>query len=238
MGKAQAHPGGAALGQRVDATLTRTDGGLRLDLAYLAEVPAIRIQAEARPMGLLPGAPTPPDALERYTARRLDELTGGVAASWNGEPVALAAAPVEAAITEGEGGFVDFHVAKVATLPGDEGELRLVNRNFPDEGGYFATYVQLDGGLVVTSSSLAQVKDGHLKNNKHGAWLRDESFRESTVAVRPATFWEERDTPASLPERMAGLDSLQPPTATIGAVAGGGLIAAAVAVWLLQRKKA
>lgn len=238
---AEAHPGGTALGQRLEISLAPAaePGALHLQVEYVAELPAVRLQAEARPMGLAPGTPTPEDALDRYSRRQLGELASGVSATWEGANVALTDVELGEgeAVRAGDGGFVELHVRRAATLPGDAGTLRVVNRNHPDEGGYFATYASFDGRLVVTETSLAVVKDGHVRKNTHGAWTREESAREPTFTVRPAGFWEERDGTFPLPERLAGLDSLAPPTRALAAGVGGLLVVVGGLLGLRERRR-
>lgn len=226
IGTAEAHPGTSQLGQRFEVTIERSaDGVVQADLLYVAEVPAVRIYAEARPyaaaspVALARDAMVPAEVVQAYTKSRLTELTEGIRASWDGQSLPLTDVAEGTAVVEAAGGFLEFHVHKLAALPSDVGTLQLHDRNFPDEEGYYATSVSLSGDLVVTETSLCGVKDGLVHKNKHGAWVRDTSARETTVSIRPATYWERRDGLLPLPERLAGLASLEPPTTALSAAA-------------------
>jgi len=82
------------------------------------------------------------------------------------------------------------------------------------------------GDRVVTRSTLVRVKDGRLRDNRHGAWTREESSRELEIGLRRAWPWERVAGVRTLPERMAGLASLAPGPWTWTAAAVAGLAAA------------
>lgn len=227
---AEAHPGTAQLGQRAELALHTAGPGLSVALTYVAEIPAIRVYSEART------ANDPAYAEHLRTA-----LASAIALTWEGEKVPLtvsaAADTPGGAIVEAPGDMLELHVYATGELSGSTGTLKLLNRNFPDEGGYFATSVQVGGDLVVTATTLTQVREGHVYKNHHGAWLRDESAREPTVTVRPAAWWERRPGDAPLPERLEGLDTLKPPVGAIAGAAalvlGGGV---GIGVWVRRRR--
>lgn len=228
---AEAHPGTAQLGQRFDAKVDEVPAaGLSIALTYVAEIPAIRLYAEAR---------TANDA--DYVEHRRQDLATGIAASWDGAKVPLTVTAAGETpggdIVEAEGEMIELRVHAVGEVPGRTGTLKLLNRNFPDEGGYFATSVELGGDLVVTATSLAQVRDGHVYRNHHGAWLRDETAREPSFTLRPADWWEHRPGDYPLPERLAGLDTLAPPVVPLATGAGALLVVGVGVVWVVRRRR-
>lgn len=209
------------VGQRLDVEL----GDGRVGLSYLLEVPVRRVTADAG------------DAGRDYAEARLDELADGLKVRWDGEPLAVERRPVARAARLGEQGFVEFELRLEGALPADAGTLTVENRNLPTDDAFFATYVRVDGDLVVEASSLAAVRDGRLRDNTHGAWTRDEAARELMVAVRPAGPWERRDTPGALPERLAGLDALGPPAWLYPAAGATGLALLAGLAWMRRRRR-
>lgn len=214
VGRAQAHTAPEIIGQRLELTLTPDAGGtLRID--YAAEVPERRVLTEV--------AAVEPGAQAGYAARRLVELAGGLHARWNGAVLPLTPVPVDHAARQGEAGFLEFHVALTAPLPGLAGDLAVSNGNYPDETCFFATSATVPGDRVVTATSLATVRDGLLTGSTHGAWTRDEKARELTLTLAPAGYWERRPDAAPLPERMRGLATLSTPRWLygVGAVAIG-----------------
>lgn len=172
-----------------------------VEVHYVAEMPATRALEEAK---------AGPDEAA-WAATRLDELASGLALTWEGE--ALATTPVETPdpARAGEAGFVELHVVRRAALPSPEGTLAVRNGNFPDERCFYATEVKVSGDLVATASSLVRVEDGRLRDDRHGAWVRDERAREPSVTVRPARLFEEQDGYAALPARMEGIVDARPP---------------------------
>lgn len=238
VGRAGAHPGGQALGQRVELTLTAEGEGVLVDLVYVAELPVVRVHSEARPMGLLPGVPTPAEALDRYAARLSRELGDNLRVAWDGARVEMERLDDVPTSRPGDQGFVELPVHRRGRVPVQTGTLVVSHGNFPDEGGYFATSVAVDGALVVTASSLAGVKDGRVTRNRHGAWLRDEAAREQSVSLAPAGFWARRDGHFALPERLAELDTLAAPLRELAVGLGVLLVAAGAGVWWWQGRRA
>lgn len=221
-----AHPSGhgpgaeasspAVLGQRV--ALVIEGEGVVVD--YTAEVPMRRLLQEG-PAEVAPGTVAA-------------GLAAGLHLTWGESPLVVVwAAPTA---RPGRGGFYDLGVQGRAALPGRTGRLALRNGNFPDEPGFYATAVTVPGDLVVTASSLARVQDGRVRDNRHGAWVKEESAREPWLELRPARFWEVREAAAPLPERMAGLAVLGPPWGWIAAAVGA-LLSAALGAWALRRAR-
>jgi len=185
-----AEPGNRTPGQRVEVTLA--PGNVVVD--YYVEIAAIRVYADAKAEG--GGAD--------YAERRAEELRTGLRARWDGADLPLSPLPVDTSARTAEGDFVEFHVRGAADLPAESGTLRVEMGNFPDEPSYMAASVDVSGELVVTESDLARASDGHLRENKHGAWRREEAARVATVAIRPARPWE-RGPDGSLTERLEGM---------------------------------
>jgi hypothetical protein len=202
---ALAHPGygssgtstpRSTVGQRMELAV----GDTAVDLRYIAEVPERRVLEEARSSGEA-----------GYGTKLLDTLAGNVHLVWDGKDLLTTRTPLESPVAAGESGFLDFTVALHADLPGHTGTLGIRNGNFPDELAFFATSMTLAGDLIAEETSLLRVKDGQLRDNWHGAWLRDETAREPWVKIRPAQFWETATGPEALPKRMAGVDHGGPP---------------------------
>ena len=223
--KASAHPTPEILGQRLDVRVDAPvsgGNGLQLRVLYSAEVPERRVLSEVA-MGSQSGEKT-------YASRRLVELADSVRVRWDGATLPTTNVPVDHAARNGEPGFLEFHVELDAPLPSALGTLEVTNGNFPDEDCFFATSVTVPGNLVVTGTSLARVKDGLLRDSTHGAWTRRDDARELSISLRPAGFWERREGEFTLPERMAGLASLDMPRWVQGAVAAA-VVLFGGAVW-------
>lgn len=114
-------------------------------------------------------------------------------AEWRAEP---AVAP--------EPGWVAAEWSARVTGVNPPAELRVENHTLPDQPALFLTAVTVDGGLVVESSTLARVRDGNLRDNVEGAWIRDPAARTLVVAYREAEAGE-RGATGALPNRMAGM---------------------------------
>lgn len=209
-----AEPGNRTPGQRVE--LTVAPGDLVVD--YFVEIAVMRLYAEARADG----------GGEDYARQRAEELRTGLRARWDGADLPLEPVAVDAPARTAEAGFVEFHVRGRASLPGTTGTLRVEMGNFPDEPSYMAASVMVAGNLVVTDSNLARASDGRLRENKHGAWRRDEAARVTTLSVRPARPWEVGEE-AVLPERLEAMVRVPLPW-KLGGALGVALAAGAVAV--------
>jgi hypothetical protein len=227
-----AHPGSApgasgaardTVGHRVSLTVGAHD----VELRYVAEVPERRVLEEARASGA-PG----------YGEQLLASLTDGVRLTWDGAPLPATALVVSDGVKGGEPGFLDFTVAMRAPLPSDSGTLGVRNGNFPDVDGFFATSVTLDGTLVAEETSLLKVKQGRIRDNWHGAWVKDESAREPWVKIRPAGFLEGASAPEPLPQRMAGIVGGEPPPWVLAVLAMLLIPLAWLGRWLGQRARA
>lgn len=185
----QGEPGSGVVGQRLRIEVT----GDSVQIEYVAEVPAMRVYREAKAVG----------ADATYAARRIEELRDAVRASWEGEALRLEPVEIPSPARAGEGGFLEFHARGRAAvrLPG---RLHVRNGNFPDESSYFMTTVTLGPGLVAERSTLLTVKDGRPRDNRNGAWRRDEAAREVEVELRRARPWEEAGGEAPIAVRSAG----------------------------------
>lgn len=170
-----------------------------VELRYVAEVPEKRVLEEARAAGE-PG----------YGTRLLETLAAGVHLSWNGADLATTRVEVPDAVKAGENRYLDFQVALRAALPAEGGRLALRNGNYPDEPSFFATSVTLDPAWVAESTSLLKVRDGRIRDNWHGAWVRDETGREPWVELRRAGPFVAKGAARPLPEAMAELQGASP----------------------------
>ncbi|MFZ5478799.1 MAG: hypothetical protein ACOZNI_18650 [Myxococcota bacterium] len=225
---ALAHPGARtagggparlAIGHR--AILTVDPGAVELD--YVCEIPAITLYGEARRAG----------AGGDYVTAKLEELGTGLQVTWDGAPLPLERVEVAEPAKEGEEDFLDLRVVRRAALPRTAGTVALRNGNYPDDEAYYATEVRVSGDLVVTASSLARVREGRLRDNRHGAWQREEAGREPSVTVRPARWWERRDGRFPMPERMEGL--VEPSPLAHGVFVAAGTIGLFGVAWLGRR---
>lgn len=214
-GPGQGEPGMGAIGQRLHVVVD----GARIEVAYVAEVPALRIFKEAKAEG----------AGSDYATRKIEELRGAVRATWNGAPVPLTPVVVLDPARKGDGDFLEFHATGEGALPSSSGTLVLSNGNFPDEGGYFSTEVKLGAGIVCEESTLVEVRGGTLRNNRHAAWVRDEAARDLRLTLRPAHLWEDATGTGALPVRMAGAIP-RPPWLLPAAVAAPVLLLGALLV--------
>lgn len=214
------------IGQRLEVRLLPAE----VEVEYVAEVPQRRVWAEAKADGAASG----------WADARLEELAGGLTVLWDGAPLATEAIALEDPARAGENGFVELRVARRAALPDDEGTLSLRNANFPDERCFFATEVEVSGALVVTETSLLRVKDGRLRDNRHGAWVREEAAREPKVTVRRATLFERAEGTSPLPTRMQGIVRDAPPwwVHVLGVLGLAGLAVAGRALGLRARRRA
>jgi hypothetical protein len=204
-------PGGGSTGEAQSTVGQRVALHVASDavtMEYVAELPAADLYRDARL-----------DGGQDYVLRRLTELYDGVTLTWDGQPLQRTRVEVKDPARAVERNFVELHVAAEAPLPSPSGTLGVRIGNFPDDPCYFATEVTLAGDLVVESSNLATVRAGRLRDNRHGAWLRDESGREPSLTIRPARWWEVAATDQPLPQRMAGLDTLRPPLLPIALAA-------------------
>ncbi|MDP2308852.1 MAG: hypothetical protein Q8P18_22715 [Pseudomonadota bacterium] len=208
-----AHPGsspgasGAArdtIGHRMELIV----GADEVELRYTAEVPERRVLEEAR-------------ATPGYGQQLLSSLADGVRLTWDGAPLPSTAIVVPDGVKGGEKGFLDFTVALRAPFPDDgrHGTIGVRNGNFPDVDGFFATSVTLDATLLAEETSLLKVKQGRIRDNWHGAWVKDEAAREPWVKIRPAGLLERGSGPLPLPQRMAGVAGDEPPPWVFGLLA-------------------
>lgn len=227
---ALAHPGSALGGGEMGPAIVGQRLELRLDrnttsLAYVAELPLRRVSEEARTWS---GEGT-------FAMAKLEELKGGLVVHHDGALVPLEWQSLPDAARTGESGFIELHLLGSVARAIPRGRVTVRNANFPDEPGFHATYVWVAGDRVVTATSLFRVKEGRLRGNTHGAWVRDEAAREPWVEVREAWFWEKGDD-GSAPERAAGLGPSPAGVATL-LVAGATVLAGGVGAFVLHRRK-
>ncbi len=223
-----AHPGsGSSVASERDVIghrLAIAVGANEVRVDYVAEVPERRVLADAREE-------------PEYGKKLLAQLGDNVKITWNGEILPATPVAVTDAVKAGEGGFLDFANAWTVTLPSHTGKLGIRNGNFPGEPGFFATSVTLDGSVLGTATSLLKVRDGRIRDNWHGAWVRDEAAREPWVELRPAGWFERVDAPEPLPRRMVGLASEGAPW-WWNVLGGIGLVGiAALGRWMGQRAR-
>jgi hypothetical protein len=203
---AHAHPGGGAAGLRGEVG-QRTElrvGPDAVRLVYVADVPRLRLYRELQELtGLRASGMTPDADPAARLPERLRELRAGLSVAFDGQPLPLREEAVEVPLRPGDAGFVELRLAGSAALPRPEGELVVRLGNWPDEEGWFAHRVEVDGTMVVTGSSLARTRPDGRSESLHDAWIRDGHLRELRVRVRPAR-WNERAGGAHpLPARLA-----------------------------------
>jgi len=208
------------VGHRVQLTV----GADAVDVSYVAELPERRVLEEAR------GATG-----AGYATRLLEGLRGEVKITWDGAPLPATPVAIAEPVKPGDGGFLEFTVGWRATLPGDHGRLGVRNGNYPEDPGFYATSITLDGRWVADATSLLSVKNGRVRDNWHGAWVKDERGREPWVDLRPAGFLERAAGPAPLPERMAGVTDDGPPPWLLAILALALVPIALLGRWLGRR---
>jgi len=211
-------------GQRVEVALG--SGTIRVD--YFVELAAIRLYKEAKAEGAEGST---------WAGRRAETLRSGLRVRLDDADVPLSPIAVEHSATLKEGNFVEFHVAAEATLADERGTLEVRMDNFPDEPCYYAASIEVDGGLVILETDLARVKDGRLRDNKHGAWRREDTGRSVRLRFRPTRTWESHAR-GPLPERIEGLVGVDARVSALGGVAGILAIGAVVVgrFWRRQKK--
>ncbi|GDX81901.1 hypothetical protein LBMAG42_37120 [Deltaproteobacteria bacterium] len=217
-------PNGGMPGQRLEAQVE--PGHLRID--YYVEIAAMRLYKEARAEGA---------AGAEWAPKHAESLRPGVRARWNDVELELTPLAVEKPAQLKEASYVELHLAGEAALPEAPGSLQLRMDNYPDEPCYYAVSVALAGALVVTETDLGHVAGGRLRDNRHGAWRRDEDGRSTNVSLRPAHFWESQaDGP--LPERLEGLVPSRVSLGALAAAAAGVALGVAVGVvWWRRRAR-
>lgn len=205
-------PNGGMPGQRIEVQVE--PGHLRVD--YYVEIAAIRLYKEARAEGA---------AGSEWAPKHAESLRPGVRARWNDAELQLTPLPMEKPAQLKEASYVELHLAGETALPGSAGTLQLRMDNYPDEPCYYAASVWLDGDLVVTETDLGHVTDGRLRDNRHGAWRRDNAGRVAQLTVRPTHAWEGA-VAGPLPERMEGIVKMD--WFAIGGVGALGIVTAAL----------
>ena len=103
---AQGGSGRSTIGQRVVLNVTHDS----VEMEYVAEIPAPDLYREART-----------DGGTDYIERRLAELAGGVALTWNGADLPTEAVVIADPARMGSDNFVELHVGKRAALPESTG---------------------------------------------------------------------------------------------------------------------
>jgi hypothetical protein len=199
---------------------------------FTLEIPEKRLVVEAREDAKEGGDP------DTFLARTLQEIADGMHATLDGTPLPLRRLPVEVPSTPGEPGFVELRVHAQGSLP-HPGLLALRDGVRPlDEGSYFLTRVDVDGGWVVSDTSLLRVRDGTLEDDRHAVWVREEAMRTPQLRLRPAGYFERRTGPVPLPLRVAGAPGVAP-EAWVLALALGGLVGfGAFGRWAGRRARA
>ena len=179
-----ANPWAAGVGMR---TMLRVERAA-LEATLIAEIPQARYAAE--------GAGDP-EAFRRG-------LLAGLWLFRDGERLAWAPQPVEAPIQPSrEAGITEVTVRGRSELAGG-GMIRLENANYPDVSCLVATAVEVYGSWVVAETTLLKVQGGQVRQNRNGAWLRDEEGRRVDLVLRGAGIWERGAGMSSLTERMEG----------------------------------
>lgn len=214
VGSAMAHPEAAALGLKTRMSLHPD----RVELVLLVEIPAARLAIEAKEPGF-------PDS-------KLQELRDSIWLRLDGERLSLTAVPVAQPIHESpEAGMAEIEVQLRGPLPKAEGDLSLEVGAYPTDNALVATAVDVDGSLVIPQTTLVELHNGELRNNRNGQWLRDEEARRTILRFRPAGILERGQGLFPIGERLEGRARLQvPPIVAVIAVI-------LIFAWVLFRKK-
>lgn len=214
VGGAVAHPEGAALGLKTRLSLHPD----HVELMLLVEIPSARLAIEAKEPG--------------FPESKLKELQDSLWLRLDGERLVLSAVPVAQPIREStEAGMAEIEVQLRGPLPKAEGDLSLEVGAYPTDNALVATAVDVDGSLVIPQTTLVELHNGELRNNRNGQWLRDEGARRTILRFRPAGMLERGQGLFPIGERLAGRARLKPPP-----IVGVVVIILAVA-WILFRKK-
>jgi hypothetical protein len=214
VGTAAAHPEAAALGLKTRMSLHPD----HVELLLLVEIPSARLAIEAKEEG--------------FPEKKLQELRDSLWLRLDGERLSLTAVPVEHPVRESaEPGMAEIEVRVSGPLPKADGDLSLEVGAYPTDNALVATAVDVDGSRVIPQTTLVEQKDGELRNNRNGQWLRDEDARRTILSFRPAGVLERGQGLFPIGERLEGRAKLQlPPIVWVGGV----IIAVA---WVLFRKK-
>lgn len=222
MGGSAADPNGGMPGQRVEVALG--PGTVRVD--YFVELAAIRLYKEAKAEGAEGST---------WAGRRAETLRSGLRVRLDDIELPLHPIAVERSAAMKEGKFVEFHVAAEASLGVERGTLEVRLDNFPDEPCYYAASVDVGGELVIQATDLARVKEGRLRDNKHGAWRRDDAGRIVRLSFRPTRSWESHAR-GPLPDRLEGLVGIDARVSMAGVVAGVLAVGSALVFWTRRRR--
>lgn len=188
VGPAEAHPERAALGLSLRTEISPDS----VQLTLTVEIPVARLALESQEPGF-------PDA-------KLRELQDSIWIRLDGERLPNEVLPVEQPVRPAgsEAGTAEISVRLRAALPRNSGVLTIENGAYPTDSAIYLVGVTVSNELVVVGTSLAQWNGNTLKNNRNGAWIRDEDARRTTVQIRPASFWERSGGSAPITERLEG----------------------------------
>jgi hypothetical protein len=214
VGSAMAHTDRAALGLKTRISLHPD----QVELELVVEIPAARLAVEAKEPG--------------FPESKLQELRDSLWLRLDGERLPLSAVPVEQPIRESaETGMAEIEVRLSGPLPKAEGDLSLEVGAYPTDNALVATAADVDGSLVIPQTTLVELHNGELRNNRNGQWLRDEDARRTILRFRPAGILERGQGIFPIGERLEGRARVQTPP-----IVWVSVIILAVA-WVLFRKK-
>lgn len=199
-----AHPGygGVRPSHRVDLTLEPE----RVVAVTSTRIPLHDVLAELDPgeLGFDEGAG------DAWAQTQLDGLRSFLALRADGERVPWELQGDATALTDER--YVYYEQTLVAPVPRAAMVVSLENGNTPDVMCFFWVDLVVDPSWVVIDSSLFQHDDqGELAAVLAGQWRMEESMREVSFRVRPATGWEQwRREPEPLGIREASAPKLSP----------------------------
>jgi nickel/cobalt transporter (NicO) family protein len=164
----------------------------RLELAYAVEVPTRPLMEEmARFLGPEKRRADDGDNA-RFTELQLASLERAITLEVDGRRVPWKRLPTEGPNGVGDYRFVLFALRLEAPLEPGAHDLRIVDGNFPGQQGVYRWDVQVAEPLAIARSSLYQVEDERLVEDRSGEWHADERDRELTLRVVPDEGFEAR----------------------------------------------
>ena len=164
----------------------------RVQLAYTVEVPTRPLMEEmARFLGPEKRLADDEDN-RRFTEQQLSSLESGLSLEVDGRRVPLTRLPDDRPSGVGDRRFVVFALRLEAPLDPGAHDLRFVDDNYRGLQGVYRWDVTIAEPLAIAESSLYEVENGRLVEDRSGEWHADESDRELFLRVLPDDGFEAR----------------------------------------------